>query len=39
MKFIPHDYQQYAIEYIETHEVAAVLLDMGLGKTAITLTA
>lgn len=39
MKFIPHDYQQYAIEYIETHEVAAILLDMGLGKTAITLTA
>ena len=39
MKFIPHDYQQYAIEYIETHEFAAVLLDMGLGKTAITLTA
>ena len=39
MKFIPHDYQQYAIEYIETHEVAAVLLVMGLGKTAITLTA
>ena len=39
MEFKPHDYQQYAIEYIETHEVAAVLLDMGLGKTAITLTA
>ena len=31
MKFIPHDYQQYAIEYIEGHPVAAVLLDMGLG--------
>ena len=29
VKFEPHDYQQYAIEYIETHEVAAVLLDMG----------
>ena len=39
MRFNPHDYQQYAIEYIESHEVAAVLLDMGLGKTAITLTA
>lgn len=39
MQFNPHDYQQYAIEYIESHEVAAVLLDMGLGKTAITLTA
>lgn len=31
MKFIPHDYQQYAIEYIESHPVVAVLLDMGLG--------
>lgn len=31
MKFIPHDYQQYAIEYIESHPFAAVLLDMGLG--------
>ncbi len=39
MKFIPHDYQQYAIDFIENHETAAVLLDMGLGKTAITLTA
>ena len=39
MEFKPHDYQQYAIEYIETHEIAAILLDMGLGKTAITLTA
>ena len=39
VEFKPHDYQQYAIEYIETHEIAAILLDMGLGKTAITLTA
>lgn len=39
MRFNPHDYQQYVIEYIESHEIAAVLLDMGLGKTAITLTA
>ena len=31
MKFIPHDYQKYAVEYIETHPVCAVLLDMGLG--------
>lgn len=31
MKFIPHDYQQYAIDYIERHPIAAVLLDMGLG--------
>ena len=39
MKYRPHEYQQYAIEYIETHPVSAVLLDMGLGKTSITLTA
>ena len=38
MRYEPHDYQQYAISYIETHPVAAVLLDMGLGKTSITLT-
>lgn len=39
MKFIPHDYQQYAIDFIKNNEVAAILLDMGLGKTSITLTA
>ena len=39
MKFIPHDYQQYAIDFIESHKTVAVLLDMGLGKTVITLTA
>jgi len=39
MKFEPHEYQQYAIRYIENHPTAAVLLDMGLGKTVITLTA
>lgn len=39
MKFLPHDYQQYAIDFIKDNEVAAILLDMGLGKTVITLTA
>lgn len=39
MKYNPHDYQRYATEYIESHPVAAVFLDMGLGKTSITLTA
>lgn len=39
MKFVPHDYQRYAIHYIETHPVTALLLDMGLGKTVTTLTA
>ena len=39
MKYEPHDYQKYVIRYIEEHPLAAVLLDMGLGKTSITLTA
>ena len=39
MKYSPHNYQSYAIEYIETHPIASVFLDMGLGKTSITLTA
>ena len=39
MKYAPHDYQTYAIRYIEGHPISAVLLDMGLGKTSITLTA
>lgn len=39
MKFVPHSYQQYAIDFIKSHEEAVVLLDMGLGKTVITLSA
>ena len=39
MKFTPHEYQRYCIDYIKTHPVSALLLDMGLGKTIITLTA
>ena len=39
MKYEPHNYQIYATNYIETHPISAVLLDMGLGKTIITLTA
>lgn len=31
MKFVPYDYQAYSIRFIEEHEAAAVLLDMGLG--------
>ena len=33
------DYREYVTNYIETHPACAVLLDMGLGKTSITLTA
>ena len=39
MKFVPHAYQQYAIDYIKSHPITALLLDMGLGKTVTTLTA
>ena len=39
MKYSPHDYQRYAAEFIITQPVAALLLDMGLGKTSIALTA
>lgn len=39
MKYNPHDYQRYAVEFIIAHPISALLLDMGLGKTSITLTA
>lgn len=34
-----HDYQKYGVEYIITHPVTALFLDLGLGKTITTLTA
>ena len=39
MKYVPHDYQSYATRFILDHPVAAILLQMGLGKSVITLTA
>ena len=39
MKFNPYDYQDYAINFIKNNLVAAVFLDMGLGKTVIALSA
>lgn len=39
MRFKPHNYQQYAISFITHNPITAVLLDMGMGKTAITLMA
>ena len=39
MEYRPHNYQKYAMEFILMHPSAALLLDMGLGKTVITLTA
>ena len=39
MKFVPHDYQRYCEEKIIETPNIALFLDMGLGKTVITLTA
>ena len=39
MKFKPHRYQQYAIDRILTEPNIGLFLDMGLGKTVITLSA
>lgn len=39
MKFIPHSYQQFAIDRIVSEPAVGLFLDMGLGKTVVTLTA
>lgn len=39
MRYEPHEYQDYATRFILKHPIAAVLLEMGLGKSVITLTA
>lgn len=39
MEFKPHDYQNYCISRIITDKDLGLLLDMGLGKTVIALTA
>ena len=39
MKYNPHEYQKYAINFIKEHSIAAILLDMGMGKTSIVLAA
>ena len=38
-EFIPHNYQQYCIDRIINDPAIGLFLDMGLGKTAITLSA
>jgi len=38
-RFIPHNYQQYSIDRILDTPAIGLFLDMGLGKTVITLTA
>ena len=37
--FVPHNYQQYCIDRIINDKAIGLFLDMGLGKTAITLSA
>nr|MCR4838693.1 DEAD/DEAH box helicase [Eubacterium sp.] len=39
MNYNPHGYQQYAIDFILNHPVAAIFLDCGMGKTSLTLMA
>lgn len=39
MQFVPHSYQSYAIGRIVSDPALGLFLDMGLGKTVITLTA
>ena len=39
MKYKAHDYQQFATEFVLEHPYCGLILDMGLGKSVITLTA
>ncbi|WP_026499309.1 SNF2-related protein [Butyrivibrio sp. WCD2001] len=39
MRYEPHEYQKYATDFILTHPIAAVFLDLGLGKSVISLSA
>ncbi len=38
VKYKPHDYQTYATNFILDNPISAIFLDMGLGKSVITLT-
>ncbi|MDR3539583.1 MAG: DEAD/DEAH box helicase [Desulfosporosinus sp.] len=39
MKYVPHDYQDYAAKQILDKPACGLFLDMGMGKTVVTLTA
>lgn len=39
MKYKPHDYQTFATDFVLEHPACGLILDMGLGKSVITLTA
>ena len=38
MEYVPKQHQQIALEFLRNHKRAALFLDMGLGKTVVTLT-
>lgn len=39
MKYVPHEYQTYTTEFILRHKACGCLLECGMGKSVITLTA
>ena len=39
MKYKPHEYQSFATNFVLEHPACGLILDMGLGKSVITLTA
>ncbi len=39
MRYIPHDYQAYCIDFLLEHPAAGLFLKPGMGKTSIALTA
>ena len=39
MKYVPHEYQKYCVEKLIDNPIFALFLDMGCGKSVITLTA
>jgi len=39
MKYVPHEYQTYTTEFIVRNKACGCLLDLGMGKSVITLTA
>ena len=39
MKYTPHPYQKYCIDYLLSHPAAGLFLKPGMGKTSVALTA
>ena len=39
MQYVPYDYQKYAIKFIVDKPISALLIDMGMGKSSVTLSA